>query len=155
MNGIDWSKARATDTHYDPENRLFVNFDAMRDWNRKLIPRPSPAWNGEGLPPIGTVCQAFYMGHPQGVVTVRYSGQCMILWSEDRNSEQCGQADDYWFKPIRTPEQIAKDDREHKIRNAFTAISLAISSLHESEEPTAVAIIKAMIDAGYEKQASR
>jgi hypothetical protein len=57
MSGIDWSKSQPSDTHYDTENRLFVNFDAMQDWNRKLVARPSPAWSGEGLPPVGTACQ--------------------------------------------------------------------------------------------------
>lgn len=78
--------------------------------------RPTtPSWSGEGLPPVGVECEALYMGQPQGVVTVRYSGQCMILWSEDRSSEQCGQAEHYLFRPIRTPEQIAADEREKAI----------------------------------------
>lgn len=130
---IDWSKAPEGATHYSGANEMFYVFlgslngrywsESRKDWlvagyieeYNCMIPRQAtattPSWLGEGVPPVGVVCEALYMGQPQGVVTVRYSGQCMILWSEDRMSEQCGQADHYFFKPIRTQEQIAADAR--------------------------------------------
>ena len=140
MSGIDWSKAPEWATMYGMAGpqwlRMWLNdkqyayaddvgipikfgdndaFARDRDQFTLIADRPSPDWNGDGLPPVGVVCEAFYMGQPQGVVSVRYSGQCMILWSSDRKSEQCGLSDHYLFKPIRTPEQIAADERETAI----------------------------------------
>lgn len=83
-------------------------------------------WSGECLPPVGTVCNAHFMGCDQGVVEVRYSGQCVILWSDDRQSEQCGAAESYHFAPIRTPEQIAADEREAQIVAIHDAIVTSV-----------------------------
>jgi len=164
MTDIDWSKAPEGATHWMQESSEWLKgfwkcvgaanyFYEKGEWvfsggkpfgHPKLIARPSPAWSGEGLPPAGVVCEAFYMGQPQGVVSVRYSGQCMILWSEDRKSEQCGQADDYLFKPIRTSEQIAADERE-----AAVAEMLGLFGGTDSRDTY---LMQRLYDAGYRKQ---
>ncbi|MFG3398697.1 hypothetical protein ACQKEK_02325 [Pseudomonas sp. NPDC077408] len=77
--------------------------------------RPAP-WSGEGLPPVGTVCEAWHNGCAQGVVQVRYSGGCMVLWNVKLKHEQCSASENYTFKPIRTPEQIAAEEREKAIK---------------------------------------
>lgn len=77
--------------------------------------RPATAWTGEGLPPAGTVCEAWHNGCAQGVVQVRYSGGCMVLWNVKLKHEQCSASENYTFKPIRTPEQIAAEEREKSI----------------------------------------
>lgn len=75
------------------------------------IPR-QPVWSGDGLPPVGTTCEAWHNGSAQGVVEARYAGDFMVLWNVERKHEQCSAAKDYWFRPIRTPEQIATEERE-------------------------------------------
>lgn len=118
----------------------------MSDDLSRLIPRPAtPQWNGEGLPPVGAVVEAFYMGIPQGVVTVRYAGQCMILWSGERNSEQCGAAEHYLFRPIRTPEQLAAEAREKAVEEMW-------SVYWQPHAVTAKEGLGLLYDAGYRKQ---
>ncbi|KPB95713.1 Unknown protein sequence [Pseudomonas syringae pv. maculicola] len=57
------------------------------------------------------------------------------------------------FRPIRTAEQIAADERLHKVRNALTAIK---ASRHfpsdEARQNVMVATVEAMIDAGFVQQ---
>ena len=174
MSNVDWSKAPEGATHWEPESDewyspwMMLNDEGWHWWPsssvgwmkcrttmneirvRAMIPR-HPAWNGEGLPPAGTVCEAFYMGSPQGVVTVRYSGECMILWSDDRQSEQCGCAEHYIFRPIRTPEQIAAEERENEIKKMRKIATAAWRFAQDGDDWLDV-ICEALYDAGYRKQ---
>lgn len=110
-------------------------------------------WDGQGLPPVGTTCEVDVAG-------VWISGVALAHCLPPKEGFAVAQIDDgvgiaigveHDFRPIRTPEQIAADERERNVRNACNAISKALAELHESEEPTAVTIIEAMIDAGYLK----
>lgn len=69
----------------------------------------SPEWTGEGLPPVGTICHCGTHGRAVEVLKVELvpyvSAACRAL----DNSEL------FWggeFSPIRTPEQIAAEERE-------------------------------------------
>lgn len=135
-----------------------------------LIERPAPQndesqnvarieWDGEGLPPVGVSCEVTPHNDVWGFSTLETRPCSVIAYHADFAWIDLGgpgvpvatRIDKVDFTPIRTPEQIAADEREHGIRNACTDISKALSELHEAEEPTAVAIIEAMIDAGYRK----
>lgn len=167
MSNVDWSKAPEGfpiwvedlnrnqtfdqsgwhadrgDRYEDQRRRYWLKSDyhAFRVHERPAAMQ----WNGEGLPPIGAVVEAFYMGIPQGVVTVRYAGQCMILWSDERNSEQCGAAEHYLFRPIRTPEQIAAEARERAVDEMW-------SVYWQPHAATAKEGLGLLYDAGYRKQ---
>lgn len=183
MNAIDWSKAPPHATHWCPGNakieagwiynpggtkgefyscyadRGLEHIPAFPDWRKsRLVQRPpKQPWAGEGLPPVGAVCEVDYCESWQRCeVIAHFSQRCGMVaaftveFSDGAKSLDAFSAEH--FRPARTAEQIAAEEREHKIRNACTAISKALADLHESEEPTAVAIIEAMIDAGYSKQ---
>lgn len=105
-------------------------------------------WNGEGLPPVGTVCEAWHLGCEQGVVEIRYSGECMVLWSVSRKHEQCSASENYTFKVLRTPEQIAAEERE----KAITELAAELAG-HWSAEAVATQRDMAayLYDAGYRR----
>ena len=194
MIKVDWSEAPEGATHYfhgssTPWRDLsgekwkwfsgnswhcsgYPSSEIMDDYSDRMTEKPSSAWSGEGLPPVGTVCE-FAGGTPcpedpfdkdlrEGMqVTIIAHFKCGDFTlaaftfnpeNPDRGMVQVEQGNYRCFRPIRTPEQIAAEERLHEIRNACTAISNALSRLHESEEPTAIAIIEAMIDEGYRKQ---
>jgi hypothetical protein len=131
MKEIDWSKAPEGATHYFPlTGEWYKAGDAglARAWTgswvlaimyesrfKQMIKRPQP-WNGKGLPPVGTVCTAKWCGSEQGEVTVLFIGEeYAVLKNKAFKQEQCGLINEYVFSPIRTPEQIAADEREAAI----------------------------------------
>ena len=117
-----------------------------------LLKADAKEWNGEGLPPVGTVCNLKYQGFDQGVVEVLFcSKQTTVCRNLEDGREQFGDTFEYEFRPIRTPGQIAADERLHKIRNAHTAIARTLDSFRGDipAEGVSRTIIEAMIDAGY------
>lgn len=112
-------------------------------------PRPQEPWNGKGLPPVGTVCEHYgtaddlawleveVIGHGnvdgRNVAFFRYgtgSPRFTVSYSTANN-----------FRPIRTPEQIAAEEREK-----------AIEEMCFAEETLTVKQAKALFDAGYRRQ---
>ena len=169
---VDWSKAPEGATHYvagcgffktdlagwfvcDGDEKvwrktLYKSPENFYWWGNAIQRPAAPQWNGEGLPPVGAVVEAVYMGSPQGVVTVRYAGQCMILWSDERNSEQCGAAEHYLFRPIRTPEQLAAEAREKAIIEIMRDAGITGSAF--KDDPEALEWASSLWAKGYRKQ---
>lgn len=116
----------------------------------------SVEWNGEGLPPIGVVCEI--NNDPWEMCTVIAHG---IDESKPHAVAQCDSG--LWmevageFRALRTPDQIAFDDRLHKIRDVYADISKTIERFENdiSGGGAARAVIEAMIDAGYAKQVGK
>lgn len=118
-----------------------------------ITPRPA-RWNGKGLPPVGTVCElkANILGWVEVTITAvtdlsivftRPSYQNGRPLVEDRLPHKAIDR----FRPIRTPEQIAAEDRSNRVR--------AIESLMLLGQQNAMTIteIADLIDrAGYRKQ---
>jgi len=141
----DWLDAHVTRTEWQ------AAVDALNKHAEK-------AWNGEGRPPIGVEIEFSYpmWGYWLKGKVLCYGEQMIFMEQESSKGngkfEGSMNPDGIMFRPIRTPEQIAADERLHKVRNAATAIARTLDSLHESEELIAVTVIEAMIDAGYVKQ---
>lgn len=144
MRRIDWSKAPEGTT-----GAVVANFDggSVRKGDIRFIPgyglprenyheaedawtyheAPAlPKWTGAGLPPVGTVCEmrdsdagtweageVRYISHL--IVVMRYKGQ-------KGNIEEASEAKFAQFRPLRTPEQIAADEREREIESLATDI---------------------------------
>lgn len=123
-------------------------------------------WNGEGVPPAGAVCE--YLTIDKGEfwckATVKYIGEHLLIVGyqhpTDGDQESCmnhkckeGPGIETRLRPIRTPEQVAADNRLHEIRNALTAIRGGQSSPNDLVLGNSiVATVEAMIDAGYRKR---
>ncbi len=169
---VDWSKAPEGATHYcegsvdnthwrdlSGENARYWFNDRWNDHglssahclasNVRYIARP--AWNGEGLPPVGkSVCE--YLGanqydewsvvnifaHLDNIVFVEYGNG----WRAERDISR--------FRPIRTAEQIAEDEREAGIREIATLMAVGGGF----KEPCADDLrdAAAVWDAGYRKR---
>lgn len=147
MKEIDWSKAPEGATHYrkdsalpwrmledgewycwepDEENWIAIS-DPIPEQYFPIGDRPDAAWAGEGLPPVGTVCEWKHAGQWLKV-EVAYLSEWLIVLRDTRkadssliDSEGVEIAIDHWkedapvFRPIRTPEQIAAEEREKAI----------------------------------------
>lgn len=111
-----------------------------------FISRPSKpevkVWIGEGLPPVGLEVEIDHLGSYQGRGIVLFYGEerCLIRnTSKGLEREQTGAINEYAFRSIRTPEQIAAEERARQIKRI----------IHDLDVPLAVA--SRAYDAGYRK----
>ena len=86
--------------------------------NRKL-----PEWNGEGLPPVGTVCEWKHVASETWhQAKVNYIGCAYVIFANHAgDDEQHYYRRDISFRPIREPEEIIDTERESAIK-AFMKI---------------------------------
>lgn len=83
-----------------------------------------PEWSGEGLPPVGVEIEVkhkdatpewarpdFYKAE-----IVAIGKQLVIFAAEATGCETVGKIEDYEFRPVRTPEQIAAEKRDAAIK---------------------------------------
>lgn len=170
---IDWSKAPDGATHYDVADSRISSFMKLEGgswffwppassnpvwtfWRpdtvdvEAMIPRPAAeTWNGEGLPPVGTVCewrpnqdgwvQVEILGHDGEETWFRRAGQSI--------SETCLRM--AFFRPIRTPEQIAAAEREKSIQQMIDNTNILTGIMSDRRIMAAQ-----LYDAGYRKQVS-
>ena len=163
---IDWSMAPADATHFQPENNIlraawikaesgyyWFMINAQANWVRyvgpvvhlgTLIPRPI-IWNGEGLPPIGSHVVvhddgSLMYGQGESGEVLAHVEDCAVI----RMSYGLG-----CFLPrcLRTPEQIAAEEREAEIAEIAKEITSCMPYRPE-------ALAKSLHDAGYRKQVS-
>ncbi|WP_225773257.1 hypothetical protein [Pseudomonas sp. Marseille-Q5115] len=167
---IDWSKAPEGATHWDPVdcNHLrqagstALMWSICTGWVEKGWQYPSdlstmerliarPAWDGQGLPPVGTVCEVrnaisggwdsvdevlshtLIKGAP---VAVCKRGD-LVFYSH---------AED--FRPIRTPEQIEVEERERAVAEMLSVWKKTMGRFAEEE----AGLAEMLYDAGYRKQ---
>lgn len=162
MEEVDWSKAPEGATHYNAECEYpwlkekpisYFNGDYWNEYStffyenamkhiRDAVKRPQ-VWGGEGLPPVGTVCEfkkdewvsVEVFGHrvcSNGDVEVFVN----LKNSWDYSSALCR------FRPIKTPEQIAAGERS-KVIDEMCDVVL--------NRQTGKLLFESLYDAGYRK----
>jgi hypothetical protein len=185
---IDWSKAPEGATHWDTglhgrtpgwmrldgttwhwwpvdgakcERKWFVCCETYPSETKEFVARP-PAWTGEGLPPVGTICERRTMlggdGRYEQVIIIAHTSKGFPVW-ESTDAMFAGISKEAMFsngipsfRPIRTPEQIAADERLHEIRNALSVINSKVHFPNDLVRGNILAAaVEAMIDAGYRK----
>lgn len=164
---IDWGNAPADATHYQAATHgVFECWlkpgHAVRvsrrepDWREddyaddliatSAIKRP---WSGEGLPPVGVVCE-FKSPSSGGWLKARIifvSAWTVVLYVFFEHDEHCYSVSAFEkgnlkFRAIRTPEQIAADEREAAVNGMLCYDALGGSRRGLAE---------ALYDAGYRK----
>lgn len=116
--------------------------------------RPAP-WNGEGLPPVGTVCEmALRDGNTAMVTVLAYDGTHAWLKSmarlDDKYPRFSSEIDGTkQFRPIRTPEQIEAEERRRNI--AILTQLLCADGAFDVDDPEVSAAVIKIYDAGYRK----
>lgn len=175
MSQIDWSKAPEGATHYMPEGTAWTEgfwkkdegnyFYSNGEWKfshadpfrtDRLVARHSE-WSGDGLPPVGTVCELLWCS-----TSGRYVGVIILAHDEagavyrftdgekkgDYGSEHQGMIGEFCnFRPIRTPEQIAAEEREHAVQKMMDDTTV-LSGIHHNRR----LLCAELYDAGYRKQ---
>lgn len=164
---IDWSTAPEGATHWEPSSYEFAEgwmrkvgdkwsywLEGSKVWGLSgpaccvsaereatFEARPQDAWDGQGLPPVGTVCEYRHMIWPEyRPCEIRYISEESLVAYDDAQ-EQFYRTCDMLFRPIRTPEKIAAEEREK-----------AIEEMCFAEETLTVKQAKALYEAGYRRQ---
>ncbi len=113
----------------------------------------SNEWRGDGLPPVGTVCMTSDLGEEMKVKILAYAGGAdgadYVMACKMRGDREdhlyawmAGMCD---FSPLKTPEQIAAEEREKAAKQICVDAG--------SPELTAgqMAVAYRLYDAGYRK----
>lgn len=131
----------------------------------RMIPRPSnngalmsaaPAWDGQGLPPAGTVCELRMVvaGGDWHRAEVKFASRNVVVWDWEGESQINGLCTAYvhavQFRPIRTPEEIAEEERVAAVSALMFDAGVTGSAF--ADDPEALAWAEALYRAGYRKQ---
>lgn len=199
---IDWSKAPEGATHWDTGiNKRVAGwmklddgvwywwpaanaFSCPKKWHASLnqhmvqtegfVERPAP-WTGEGLPPVGTVCEFAGFNPEETLPTDPRVGDQVTVIAHFMSGYfevaaftyfappefeylQVAQGAYGCFRPIRTPEQIAEEARLAELNLMIGAIKDHPGGRHGVDHLTQLKIHEEacinLYDAGWRKQVS-
>lgn len=104
-----------------------------------------PEWSGEGLPPVGATVEIDYTAAGGEILTVRIIAhiiakklECAVF----QHGDNVSYASRGFFRPTRTPEQIAADERESHVKGMLCYDAFGV---------TRRGLAEALYDAGYRK----
>lgn len=164
---IDWSSAPEGATHYCMNPALVYKWlkdsplsyydEYLHKWVKytsdnganhlsNSVEKPNKTWDGVGHPPIGTVCEYFKHAKYKTSwikVNVVFIGENLIVFEHVASGNEFSeQIADVSLRPIKTPEQIAAEERESVLADMYGAVmgSAGISGG-----------LEALYDAGYRK----
>ncbi|MDG9785249.1 hypothetical protein [Metapseudomonas otitidis] len=166
MNKIIWNDAPDDATHYNTKNDLFYRFNSrgdceywayfawvetsttLQDYAGHWVEKPF-VWTGDGLPPVGVEVEWHECQQTgwQRVTVLAYHGDEAWIAPAGKPSIVVGNPAN--FRPIRTPEQIAEEERNAAYKGMLhdLAAVLGISNIDERE----CDVLHALVDAGYRK----
>ncbi|MBI6554470.1 hypothetical protein YA0850_18905 [Pseudomonas veronii] len=175
---IDLTKKPDGATHINPHSGLWVkcfggnsgSYQFFKDGEWEMgfgcmsnsyleIARPEP-WTGEGLPPVGAVCEyrCGYVEQPYSYAEctviahfVGESGKSLAAFAYVAHDGvvQLGRGMAELFRPIRTPEQIAVEEREKAIEVMIADTNILTGIMSDRR-----IMAGQLYDAGYRKQVS-
>lgn len=107
------------------------------------------AWAGEGTPPLNVEFEWRYGDMEWKKGEALYIGEIYAILKSTHGGEQHYYLRDMQFRPIRTPEQIAAEERERDIAT-LTQLFCADGAF-DVDDPEVGAAITKIYDAGYRK----
>lgn len=158
---IDLSKKPEGATHINPHSGLWVkcfggnsgSYQFFKDGEWEMgfgcmsnsyleIAKPEN-WTGEGLPPVGTVCEVKIEHEWEEATVIAHHREMAITFrfSHEYEAHMYDPVDESHIRPIRTPEQIAADERE-----------AGITQMRELAGSLNTYPFAELWDAGYRKQ---
>jgi hypothetical protein len=171
MSQIDWKSAPEGATHFGPETDThceswyrveggkIISFVPTGDYPFVLTKAQAGSgyyhaideliepWTGEGLPPVGTVCERHASGDLWERARIKYQQANICVWEVFGLAvERCSDsAHQMVFRPIRTPEHIAAAEREETLQEIASTIGRV--TFYEDAE--------ALYALGYRKQVTK
>lgn len=134
------------------KEKTFVSSGISRLWERgdiiayRLSQPEKPAWNGQGLPPVGVECE-FMFKHDLGIDWNNF--RCVAIDSEvafgwSGKEPTTLYLSDFKFRPIRTQDEIEREQAVAEMKSIidFRFIGKPLSSGYAAQD---------LYDAGYRK----
>ncbi|OXT86554.1 hypothetical protein [Pseudomonas aeruginosa] len=146
---IDWSTAPEGATHWEPRgpdfsegwmkkegNEWFYWGEGTNKWFKGKLScnvsaereatfeaRPQEAWDGQSLPPVGITCESWRSGVRRIVKILGHGDEYIFVREDDGREILLSIGDGREFRPIRTPEQIAAEERSKECDRIFFILS--------------------------------
>ncbi|MCH0754246.1 hypothetical protein ACP0H4_11285 [Pseudomonas aeruginosa] len=165
---IDWSKAPEGATHYhhklshpwlkDGDIPMYFYPPFWMKYCRPeegkalieyAVPRPgstTTVWDGQGLPPVGITCESWRSGVRRIVKILGHGDEYIFVREDDGREILLSIGDGREFRPRRTPEQIAAEERSKECDRIFAILSSVEREGNRSD------MAEAIYDAGYRRQ---
>uniref|UniRef100_A0AAU6W1H8 Uncharacterized protein n=1 Tax=Pseudomonas phage Touem01 TaxID=3138548 RepID=A0AAU6W1H8_9VIRU len=135
---------------------IISTLELADDWDYAVVTRKAwlearealiePQWIGEGLPPVGAVCE--FAMHDSGdwekVEIIAHHNGYAVIAIASTDGFNVDVADRHEIRPIRTAEHIAAEEREKAALEMLPFIAVF--------DPVPVDIAYELYDAGYRKQ---
>lgn len=106
-------------------------------------------WNGEGLPPVGAVCECWHRNSCQGMVTILYMGTHMCVLMPESGGEIGGPLNRYSFRPFPAAQRAEDEAVEAMVARMECAVEsdgLTVANSRQLEQGA-----RALRRAGYRK----
>lgn len=145
---VRFAKKRGNSTYFECSEGLYPHV-GRGSW-AVLATRPEK-WNGKGLPPVGTVCecQNNELKWLEGtIVHVGIHGSTKLAVMQTKEEILYGEVGE--FRPIKTKEQIAAEEREKAIEEMVQFFMNYYGNPKGAEQY--LLICRSLHDAGYRKQ---
>jgi len=119
-----------------------------------LLAPKQPEWDGEGLPPAGTVCELRMTaaGSDWHIAEIKFASRNVIVWDWEGESQINGLCTAYihavQFRAARTPEQIAAENYEADAAD----LAEVMTGHRDRSKDCYMTLAKVILDAGYRKQ---
>lgn len=127
----DWMLAEVTRTQWQAAVDALKSEECAHDYaNKHGCPEcgetASPAWDGVGSPPADVLIEMKHKNATAGWARPDFHEEQLAWVGRDHfvtADEKFGALSDYLFRPIRTPEQIAAEERENAAIELFSTIN--------------------------------
>ena len=178
MENINWEEApewadrvvvgRASGTLYWAEANKRVSFGGWSDFHDdihvtacwEVVATRPIEWDGNGIPPVGVVCEALWNAGANKwlkvkVFGVNEQGQPILRWEEGPQKYEyqaaplTGRMGKPYFRPIRSPQQLAAEIADKEIKEIAGII--CADGAFDMDDPELMAAATALYDAGYRR----
>lgn len=105
---FSWYDIEKKKVFCNPGNRWIESWSPKEYWD-SLIPRPSPTWNGEGLPPVGVECEIAMISAPVKIVAHVKEGEDTIAVYQCLKENDWGAHSANKFRPLKTEKERVVD----------------------------------------------
>ena|SRR5690554_4147267 len=113
-------------------------------WEAERAKLARGEWNGEGLPPVGIECEVLWRGNWVVCEVLAHRKNFAVVYLPNEVTAGLARIGD--CRPIRTPEQIAAQERERALDDIYRILRTVDRPGNKAD------MAEALYDAGYRKQ---